>query len=111
MLTIPTYMGIAALVLLLLYLIARRVPILGDALAFLCVLVARPLVTIQGICEKAARYCDGVVEKTLRYPPGVTSDTWHGILVIARNIILMVSSIILTADVYNTLQSLSLFFG
>ena len=111
MLTILAYMGIAALVFLLLYMIAIRVPILGNALAFLSVFVARPLVKIQGMFEKAAAYCDGVVEKTLRYPPGVTNDTWHGILVIARNIILMVSSIILTADVYNTLQSLSLFFG
>src|SRR6266566_4209452 len=110
-LTPLAYVGILALVLLLLYLVAIRLPIVGNALAFLCVFVARPLVTIQAMFEKAAAYCDGVVEKTLRYPPGVTNDTWHGILVIARNIILMVSSIILTADVYNTLQSLSLFFG
>jgi hypothetical protein len=106
-----TYMGILALVLLLLYVIAIRLPLVGNALAFLCVVVARPLVTIQGMLEKAAAYCDDVVEKTLRYPPGITDDTWHGVLVIARNIILMVSSIILTADVYNTLQSLPLLFG
>src|SRR5437588_6606124 len=111
MLTIPAYMGIAALVLLLLYLIAIRLPLVGNALAFLCVLVARPLVTIQGMCEKAAAYCDGVVEKTLRYPPGIENDTWHGVLVIARNIILMVSSIILTGDLYGVLQFTPILYG
>jgi hypothetical protein len=104
-------MGILALVLLLLYVIAIRLPLVGNALAFLCVVVARPLVKIQSMFEKAAAYCDDVVEKTLRYPPGITGDTWHGVLVIARNIILMVSSIILTGDLYGVLQFTPILYG
>ncbi len=103
---------LAALVLMIvLYRRARRSPLFGDSLALPMIFIARPLVKLQGMLEKAAAYCDGVVEKTLHYPPGVTNDTWHGVLVIARNILLLVSSIILTADVYNMLQRLPLLFG
>lgn len=100
LLTILIYSGIIALVLLVLYILARLFPVFGDSLAFLCTFVARILVTLQGMLEKAGRYCYEVFEKSLRYPAGVTSDAWHGVLVIARNIILAVSSIILTADTF-----------
>lgn len=111
MLTILAYSGIATLVLLLLYLIARRFPMIGEALAFLCVFVARLFVKLQGMLEKAGAYCYNVFEKTLHYPPNVASDSWQGVHVIARIILFLVSSIVLVGDLYNTLQSLPLLFG
>ncbi len=111
MLTILIYSGIIALVLLVLYLVARRIPVFGDSLAFLCVFAARVLVTLQGMFERAGNYSYEVFERSLCYPAGVARDAWHGVLVISRNIILAVSSIILTADIYNMLQRLPLLFG
>ncbi len=110
--TILIVSAIGAAVLIVLYLIARlSPPVVGESISFPFIVVARPWVILQEILEKGALYCDGVLEKTLRYPAGVTSDTWHGVLVIARIIILAVSNTILDADVYNTLQSLPLWFG
>lgn len=111
LLTILIYSGIIALVLFALYLVARFVPIFGDALAFICVLLARIFVTLQKMLEKAGNYCYEVFEKSLRYPAGVTDDTWHGVHVIARIILLLVSSIILLGDLYGTLQTLPILFG
>src|SRR2546421_2429059 len=87
-------------VLIVLYMLARRFPLFGESLAFVCTFVARLLVTIQGACEKAGRYCSTVFAKSLQYPPHVTDDTWHGVSVMSRLLLLQVSGIILTGDVY-----------
>ncbi len=105
---------LAALVLLIvLYRRARYSPLFGDSLAFPMIFVARILVKPQGMLEKAAHYSNGVVEKSLRYPPGVTvtDDAWQGVAVIARIILFVVCSIVLTGDVYGMLQRLPLLFG
>ncbi len=104
-LEILMYAGIAAVVLLLLYLLTRRFPTLGDAFAFLCVLVGRPFVKIEWVLKEGGAYFYLMFEKSLQYPPNV-DDTWKGVYVIARLILLLVCSIILTADVYNMLERL-----
>src|SRR5947209_4744321 len=98
MMTTLAYMGIAALVLLLLYLIARRVPILGDALSFPLILVVRPAVMLQKLLQKGADFCGEVVEKSLRYPSSVTHDGFHGSFVIARLLLLLESIVIALGD-------------
>src|SRR6266851_159269 len=109
--TILVIAAIFAAVLLVLYMLSRRFPMIGEALAFLCVVGARVFVKIQGMHEKAGAYCHGVFEKTLHYPSQVASDTWQGVPVIARMMLLLVSSIVLVGDLYNTLQSVPLLFG
>src|SRR6266699_1628955 len=109
--TILVIAAIAAGALIVLYMLARRYPLFGDSLAFPMIFVVRPLVTLQKMLESAGRYCHGVFEKSLNYPPGVIGDAWHGVNVIARNILLNISSIIITGDVYGTLQTLPLLFG
>ncbi len=98
-------------VLIVLYMLARRFPLFGESLAFVCTFVARLLVTGQDVCEKAATYCSTVFAKSLQYPPHVTDDIWHGMYVISRLLLFLVSGIILTGDVYGMLQALPLLFG
>src|SRR4051794_39054615 len=100
---------VAALVFLsVLYRRARHSPLFGDSLAFPLIFVARPLVKLQGMGEKAAAYCNGVVEKSLRYPSNVSADVWHGVSVIARNVMFAVCSLVLLGDLYGMLQRLPL---
>lgn len=103
---------VAALVLLIvLYRRSRRSPLFGDSLAFPMIFIARPLVKLQGLFEKGASGCDKLVDRMLHYPPGVSNETTHGVLLIAWNVLLLVCSIILSADVYNMLERLPLLFG
>ncbi len=101
----------AFVVLTVLYRLARRDPLTADALSFPLILVVRPTVVLQRLLERGAAFCDLVVEKSLRYPPGVTDDTFHGVHVIARLLLLLVSSVVLLGDLYGTLQTLPILFG
>src|SRR5712692_4566704 len=110
-LTILVSIGIAALLLLALYLLCRRFPVLGEGIGFLCILVARPLVKLQWGAEAAAALFLRASQASLNYPPGVTNDVWCGVFVIARNTLFVVCTIILNGDLYNTLQTVPLLFG
>lgn len=111
LLTLLEYTGVALVVLLAVYLLCRRFPVCGEGLGFLCILIARPLVTLQWFVEAAAVWCAAASQASLNYPPGVTSEAWYGVYVIARVLLFDVCSIILTGDLYNTLQSTPLLFG
>jgi hypothetical protein len=111
LLTILVYTGLVLFVLLALYLLCRRFPVLGDGLGFLCTLQARLLVKLQWFLEAAAVTFLRFAEGSLLYPPDVTDDAWYGVYVIARIILFVVCSIILIGDVYNTLQSIPILFG
>ncbi len=101
----------ALVVMIVLYRRARRSPLFGDSLAFPMIFFARPLVKAQGMLEKGAVGCEKLVEKTLLYPYSIAPDTPVGVLVIAWSVLLLVCSIILSADVYNMLERLPLLFG
>src|SRR5713101_2657835 len=110
--TILVAAAIGAVVLIVLYMLARLLPsVVADSISFPFIFVARPLVKLQEMLERAGKYCYGVFEKSLNYPPGVISDAWHGVGVIARNILFLVSSIIITGDGFGTLQVVPLLFG
>jgi hypothetical protein len=108
MLQILEMAGIALGVLLLLYLLSRRFPSFGDALAFVCVLIARLLVKIQWFAEKAAGYLDRLFQASLNYPPGApVGECFAGIAVLARVIYLAVSLCIFIGETENTLLAQS----
>ena len=74
---VQTILVIAAF-LLLLYLLCRRFPMLGDGLAFVCILASRLLVKLQWFAEAAATLFAKVAQASLTYPPHVTDDVWSG---------------------------------
>src|SRR2546429_247317 len=103
---------VAALVLMIvLYRRARRSPLFADSVSFPLILIVRPAVILQKLLEKVAAYCGEVVKKSLHYPPHVESDVTHIIHVLARIILLAVSSIILCGDLYNLLLSIPILYG
>ncbi len=61
-------------VLLVLYLIARIVKPVGQALAFVAIVVSRVLVKLEEYLTLAADYCHKAAVASLRYPPGVSED-------------------------------------
>lgn len=108
MLHILEVTGIVIVVLILNYLLCLRFPRVGDAQAFICVLVVRLLVKIQWACEHAATYVDSLFERSLRFPPGVPGgECFAGIAVVARLIYLTVSALIFLGETDNTLLAQS----
>src|SRR5437879_547947 len=96
----------------ILYMLARLFsPLVGESLAFPMIVIFRPAVALQKMLERCADFCNGIVEKSLRYPPQVAGDMWDGVGAIARNIIFLVSSNILTGDMFLTVQRSPILFG
>ena len=84
--------------LLLLYLLCRRFPPLGDGIGFLCTLVARLLVKLQWFAEAAAQPFAQFALGSLLYPPGVTNEAWFGLYVVARIVLFLICAIVLTGE-------------
>src|SRR5712691_4347930 len=98
--------------LLILYLLACLFRWVADRVTVpFFILVARPFVKSELGLKEVGSYFYLAFEKSLQYPPHLMGDTWQGVYVIARFVLFLVCSIILTADVYNMLERLPLLFG
>src|SRR5689334_18221188 len=86
------------------YLLCRRFPKLGDAQAFVCVLIARVLVKLESYCKIAATYFEGLFERSLNFPLGSPAvECFAGIVVLTRLVYLVVSLLIFGGELDNTL--------
>src|SRR5216683_25672 len=95
---------VVIVVLLGLYLVARKVRPLGQALAFVCTVASRILVTFAQYMKQAGDYCNKACLASLRYPPGVgDTDYWSGINVLARLVYFGLAVLILAGETVNTL--------
>src|SRR6266702_2816209 len=97
-----TFVSIA--VLLVLYLLARKVKQLGHALAFVCTVASRVNVKIVEYMHKASAYCHSTCIASLHYPPGVRDGTyWEGVNVLSRLVYFVLAVLILAGETFNTL--------
>ena len=104
-----TFVSIA--VLLVLYLVARKVKPLGHALAFVCTVASRVNVKIAEYMHKAAAYCHSACIASLHYPPGVRDgDYWEGVNVLSRLVYFVLAVLILSGETLNTLLVLPSLF-
>ena len=93
------------LALLLLYLVSRRVRVLGQALAFVCQAVSRIALRISEFLAQAATYCHQACLASLAYPPS-DSTLWGGLKVLSRLVFFVLSVLILAGETFNTLIAL-----
>ncbi len=104
-----TFVSIA--VLLVLYLVARKVKPLGHALAFVCTVASRVNVKIVEYMHKASAYCHSTCIASLHYPPGVRDGTyWEGVNVLSRLVYFVLAVLILAGETLNTLLVLPSLF-
>src|SRR5947209_3756116 len=102
---------IVVAVLLVLYLIAHIVKPVGQALAFIAIVVSRVLVKSEEYLTLAADYCHKAAVASLRYPPGVSeNDYWFGINVLNKLVIFTLAVTLLGAEPVNTLLVLPALF-
>src|SRR2546428_468815 len=94
--------ALAAFALIVLYRLSRRYPLLGDSLAFLCVVAASLFVKLQRAFEKAGLYAHTVFEKSLKFHPNVTGETWYGVYVLSRLMWLPLAYCVLFGEAANT---------
>jgi hypothetical protein len=108
------YLFIALTVLVLLvvfYLVARRVKPFGQSIAFVCTVLSRINVKLAEYMTKAAGYCHTVCLTALYYPPGMTErDYWSGIDVLSRLVFFVLAVLILAGETVNTLLVLPALF-
>jgi len=91
-------------VLLVLYLVARKIKPLGQSVAFVAVVASRFNVKLADILSHAASYCQKAAVASLRYPPGVNNDEyWLGVNVISRLVWFVLSVLIIVGEIVNTL--------
>src|SRR5258708_6404245 len=98
-------------VLLVVYLVARKVKPIGQALAFVCIVVSRVNIKIAEYMSKTADYCNKACLASLRYPP-VVRDTeyWSGGDVLMRLVYFVLAVSILAGETVNTLLVLPALF-
>jgi len=102
---------VVTIVLLVLYLVARKVKPFGQALAFVCTVASRVNVKIAEYMSHAAAYFHSACIASLHYPPGVSdSDYWSGINVLSRLVYFMLAILILAGETVNTLLVLPSLF-
>jgi len=98
-------------VLVVLYLVARRVKPFGYSVAFVCTVLSRLNVKLAEYLIKAADYCQKACLASLRYPPGVTDlDYWSGVVVLSRLVYFLLAACILGGETVNTLLVLPSLF-
>jgi hypothetical protein len=91
-------------VLVVLYLVSRKVKPFGQSLGFVAAVLGRVLVKIAEYTGKASDYSNKACIASLKYPPGVSNiDYWHGVLVISRLVILLLAGTVLSAEPVNTI--------
>lgn len=103
--------GAFVVILLLLYLVSSRFSVLGESLAFVCVVGARLFVCLQEWAQKARRSLQAALHASLAYPPFASQDCWQGLGVTARLMYLLLGSCVLLGDWYTTLQAIPALFG
>jgi hypothetical protein len=108
--TILIIAALAAVVLIVLYMLSFRFSLLGHSLAFVFTFLARVLVKIQEVFEQAGAYCYRVFENSLNYPPRVTNESWSGLHVIARLVYFLLACCVLFGETANTLLALPALF-
>src|SRR5437763_17116876 len=102
---------VIVVVLLVLYLVARKVKPFGQAIAFVCTVASRVNEKFAEYMNKAADYCNKACLASLRYPPGIRdSDYWHGINVLSRLVYFVLAVLILAGETLNTLLVLPSLF-
>ncbi len=95
---------VVVVVLLVLYLVARIVKPLGQAIAFVCVVASRIFVKIEEYMRNAASYCYNTAVASLHYPPGITDrDYWNGIDVLSRLVFFALAVCILGGETVSAL--------
>jgi len=102
-------LAVTVVVLLVLYLVARKVKPFGQALAFVCTVLSRVNVKIAEYMNKAAAYYNSACTASLR---GIT-DTghWTGIEVLKRIKYFVLGLLILLGETVNTLLVLPSLFN
>ena len=90
-------------VVMALYLLSRKVPSLGHALGFVCIVASRIPILLALCMQKAAVYCQRSRLASLHLHPGGNGDYWEGVNVLSRLVYVTLAVCILAGETVNTL--------
>jgi hypothetical protein len=98
-------------VLVVLYLVARRIKPFGQALAFVCTVISRVNIKVAEFMNNVADSCQRIGLASLHFPPGSADrDYWNGIDVLSRLVFFVLAVLILAGETVNTLLVLPALF-
>ncbi|MGH2495787.1 MAG: hypothetical protein ACRDIV_13900 [Ktedonobacteraceae bacterium] len=110
-LTILEIVGVALVVLTVYYLCCTKFSRLGHSQAWIMIVASRLLVRLQWSCQRAASYLGALFERSLHFPGVPVGECFAGIAIVARLIILAVSSVVIDGEASSTLSAQSALWG